>query len=123
MTYQLQGAHEVVSDRLAHLQDKIRQDSLIVIERCETEDELDFFPEIRRIHDQDLAVLDSWQNHVDWMQTLPPEDLRLLTSSDFSGSPNNKEATIALAEPLEQLVYENLKQNLISHPFTISLYL
>jgi len=116
MTYQLQGAHEVVSDRLANLQDKIRQDSLIVIERCETEDELDFlFPEIRRIHDHDLAVLDSWQNHVDWMQTLSPEDLKLLNSSDFidseiTSNPNTKSATIALIEPPEQLLYENLKQ-------------
>ncbi len=115
MTYQLQGEHEVVSDRLAHLQDKIRQDSLIVIDRCETEDELDFlFPEIRRIHDHDLAALFSWQNHVDWMQ-ISSEDLKLLNSSDFSDpevtvSPNTKSATTALAEPPEQLLYRNLKQ-------------
>lgn len=39
-----------MSDRLSHLQDKIRQDALTVIERCETEDELDFlFPELTRI--------------------------------------------------------------------------
>ena len=114
-TYQLQGAHEVVSDRLAHLQDKIRHDSLTVIDACETEDELDFlFPEIRRIHDHDLAVLNSWQNHVDWMQTLSSEDSKLLISSDLSSSttvsPDTKEATTALGEPLEQLFYENLKQ-------------
>jgi hypothetical protein len=71
-TYELQGAYDVVSDRLSHLQDKIRQDSLNVIDRCETEDELDFlFPELTRIHDHDLAVLESWQNHVDWMRSLP----------------------------------------------------
>ena len=115
MTYQLQGASEVVSDRLCHLQVKIRQDALTVIERCESEEELNFlFPEITRIHEHDLAVLDSWQNHVDWMRSLPPESSQLLRSSDFSSlltlSPDTKEATTALVEPLEQLLYENLKQ-------------
>ena len=115
MTYQLQGADEVVSDRLSHLQVKIRQDALTVIDRCESEEELDFlFPEITRIHEHDLAVLDSWQNHVDWMRSLPPESSQLLIRSDFSSpltlSPDTKEATTALVEPLEQLLYENLKQ-------------
>ena len=72
------------------------------------------FPEITRIHEHDLAVLDSWQNHVDWMRSLPPESSQLLISSDFSSpltlSPDTKEATTALVEPLEQLLYENLKQ-------------
>jgi hypothetical protein len=78
LTYQLQNEPAAVSDRLSHLQDKIRQDSLTVIDRCETEDELDFlFPELTRIHDHDLAVLESWQNHVDWMRSLPPSELKL----------------------------------------------
>jgi hypothetical protein len=113
MTFQVQGAHETVSDRLFHLQDKIRQDSLTVIERCESEDELDFlFPEITRIHGHDLPVLESWQNQVDWIQTLSPDDRQLLASSDSSSadsSDNNEEPTI-VAEPEEQLLYENLKQ-------------
>jgi hypothetical protein len=69
LTYQLQNQPAAVSHQLSHLQDKIRQDSLNVIDNCETEDELDFlFPEITRIHDHDLAVVESWQNQVDWMQ-------------------------------------------------------
>jgi hypothetical protein len=37
-TFQVQGEQVLtVSDRLLHLQDKIRQDSLTVIERCESE--------------------------------------------------------------------------------------
>jgi len=123
MTYQLQGAYDVVSDRLSHLQDKIRQDSLTVIDRCETEDELDFlFPELTRIHDHDLAVLESWQNHVDWMRSLPPSELKLLQSADFDNSevPVNSDTntdTTALATPPEQLLYENLKQK--SHPASL----
>ena len=110
-TYQLQDAYEVVSDRLSHLQHQIRQYSLNIIDCCD-EDELDFlFPEITRIHDHDLAVLNSWQNHVDWKRSLSPEDAKHLLSSDFSSSDNNtQETTTTLAAPPEQLLYENLKQ-------------
>lgn len=110
-TYQLQDAYEVVSDRLSHLQHQIRQDSLNIIDCCE-ENELDFlFPEITRIHGHDLAVLNSWQNHIDWKRSLSPEDAKQLLSSDFSSSDtNSKETTTALAAPPEQLLYENLKQ-------------
>lgn len=122
LSYQLQNEPTAVSDRLSHLQDKIRQDSLTVIDRCETEDELDFlFPELTRIHDHDLAVLDSWQNHVDWMRSLPPSELKLLQSADFSNSdiaePDTNANTISLEVPPEQLLYENLKQK--SHPASL----
>jgi hypothetical protein len=116
LSYQLQNEPAAVSDRLSSLQDKIRQDSLTVINHCETEDELDFlFPELTRIHDHDLAVLDSWQNHVDWMRSLPPSELKLLQSADFDNSevPVNSDTntdTTASAAPAEQLLYENLKQ-------------
>jgi hypothetical protein len=123
LSYQLQNQSAAVSDRLSHLQDKIRQDSLTVIDRCETEDELDFlFPELTRIHDHDLAVLESWQNHVDWMRSLPPSELKLLQSADFSNSeiPVNSDTnadTTADSAPPEQLLYENLKQK--SHPASL----
>lgn len=113
LTFQLQNAPAAVSDRLFQLQDKIRQDSLTVIERCESEEELDFlFPEIARIHGHDLLVLESWQNHVDWIQTLSPDEQQLLASSDIpsaDSSDNNEEKTV-VAVPPEQWLYENLKQ-------------
>ncbi|MFP5271410.1 hypothetical protein [Coleofasciculus sp.] len=120
LSYQQQNELAAVSDRLSHLQDKIRQDALTVIERCDTEDELDFlFPELTRIHDHDLVVLESWQNQVDWMQSLPPSEVKLLQSADFSNSdatatPDASADLNVLAEPPEQLLYENLKQK--SHP-------
>jgi hypothetical protein len=122
-TYQVQDEFVAVSDRLSHLQDKIRQDSLTVIDRIETDDELDFlFPELTRIHDHDLAVLESWQNHVDWMRSLPASELKLLQSADFSDSeiPVNSDTntdTRADSAPPEQLLYENLKQK--SHPASL----
>lgn len=116
LSYQLQDESGAVSDRLSHLQNTIRQDSLSVIERCETEDELDFlFPEITRIHDHDLAVLESWQNHVDWMRTLPASELKLLQSADFNNSEVTVNSNIIInSVPPEQLFYDNLKQK--SHP-------
>jgi hypothetical protein len=113
MTFQLQNAPAAVSDRLSHLQDKIRQDSLSVIERCNSDEELDFlFPELTRIHSHDLPVLESWQNQVDWIQTLSPDEQQLLASSDISSvdSPDTSEDLAVVAEPEEQLLYENLKQ-------------
>ncbi len=110
-TYQVQNKFAAVSDRLSHLQHQIRQDTINIIDCCESEDELDFlFPEIQRIHDHDLAVLNSRQNHIDWRRSLSPEDAKMLLSSDFSSSDTNaKETTSALPAPPEQLLYENLK--------------
>lgn len=112
-TYQLQDAYEVVSDRLSHLQNQIRQDTINIIDACESESELDFlFPEITRIHDHDLTVLNSWQNHIDWQRSLSCEDAKMLLGSDFSNSEvtNIQETTNALVAPPEQSLYENLKQ-------------
>ncbi len=111
-TFQFQGAYDVVSNRVSQLKDKIRKDILTIINSCKTEEELDFlFPEITRIHNHDLAVLESWQNHVDWIQTLSPKERQLLASSDIPTieSSDNDSAPAVAAEPEEQLLYENLK--------------
>ncbi|MEH2414120.1 hypothetical protein [Nostoc sp.] len=117
LTYQVQNGISAVSDRLSHLQDKICKDALTVINRCESHDELDFlFPEIIRIKNHDLAVLYSWQNHVDWMRSLPSSELKLLSSADFNSSDSHY-STINLAEPPEQLVYESLTEK--SHFYSL----
>ncbi|WP_235018625.1 hypothetical protein [Tolypothrix sp. NIES-4075] len=115
LTYELRGAYQVVSDRLSHLQDKIRQDSLTLIDLCQTDDELDFlFPEIARICEHDLAVLNSWQNDVNWKRSLPPSEIKLLQSADFDTSEISvgSDAANPTADsiPPEVLLYEKLKQ-------------
>ncbi len=111
-SFQVQGAHDMVSHRLSHLQDKVRQDSLSVIDLCKSEEELDFlFPELTRIHNQDLPLLEAWQNHASWIQTLSLKERQLLVSSDMpitESSDDNQTPAVA-AEPEEQLLYENLK--------------
>jgi hypothetical protein len=110
-TYQMQNEPAAVCDRLSHLQAKIRQDALIVINNCETEDELDFlFPELTRIHNHDLAALASWQNQIDWMQALPSSELKLLESADFGNDELIPITDTKDSIPLEQVSYENLYQ-------------
>lgn len=108
ITYQMQGVYEVVSDRLSQLQNKIRQDALTFINGCESQDELDFlFPEITRIHNHDLAVLKSWQNHIDWMP-ISSDEQQMLASLVPTADTDNENPVVV--EPEEQLLYENLKQ-------------
>lgn len=113
LSFQLQNQWAAVSNCLSHLQDKIRTDSLDVIESCEFEEELDFlFPEITRILNHDLAVLESWQNHVEWIQNLSSDERKLLASSDLSVAESSEitENSVVVAEPEEQLFYDNLKK-------------
>lgn len=65
-----------MSDR-CHLQDKVRQDALNVIDCCENVDEIDLLFPDTRIPNHDLAVLESWLHQVDWMRSLPPFELKL----------------------------------------------
>jgi hypothetical protein len=90
LTYYLQGESKALSERLSYFQNKIRQDALNVIEHCQTQDELDFiFPEITRIYNHDLAGLELWKNQVNWFNSLPPSDFKLLESVDLNESELN----------------------------------
>ena len=114
LTYQLQNEPAASSNCLAHLEDKIRKDSLTVIERCQSEEELDFlFPEIVRINTHDLAVLDSWKAHIDWMKEVSVSERQELLSSslldDIKHSQDREENAI-VSQPSEQTIYENFKQ-------------
>ena len=114
-TYQVQNEFGAAGDRLSQLQQQIRQDGLTVIAGCDSDEELDFlFPEITRIHNHDLAALDTWQNQIEWIKSLPESELKQLQSADVSKSPlavsgEKKSSTTALAIPDEQLFYENLR--------------
>ncbi len=112
LTYQLQNEPKALKQSVSDLQEKIRQDSLEVIKSCQTEEELDFiFPELTHIHDHDLAALSAWENQIDWMMSLPPEDLKLLASADFQESTETPETElVTVTEPPEYQYYQELKQ-------------
>jgi hypothetical protein len=116
-TYQVQNEVSAVSDRLSQLQTKICEDAHTVIDKCQSHDELDFlFPELTRIHHHDLVIIESWQNHVDWVKSLPPAELKLLNSADFPNSETPQ--TITNSEiPPEQISYENIAEK--SHFYSL----
>lgn len=117
-TYQVQNEMSAVSDRISQLQDNICQESVNIINNCESHDELDFlFPEITRIYNHDLAVLNSWQNHVDWMCALPSSELKLLSSTDFNDFELVTSQDALLTAPSEQLIYEELVEK--SHFYSL----
>lgn len=112
--YQLQGESDIVSDRLSSLQRQIREELVHLINLCESQEELDFiFPEIARIHNHDLAALKLWQEQVDLMRSLSPEDLKELEnacSEKLLTANNQKQEITALAEPPELLLYNELRE-------------
>ena len=113
VTFHLQRAYDMVSDRLLELQSKIRQDLLTVVKGCQSEPELDFlFPEVTRILGHDLSVIEFWQTEADWMQTLSPKDQHQLASLDKLSGESVKSSvyttfTVLAAEPS---LYDTLKQ-------------
>ncbi len=123
VTYQVQNEMSAVSDRLYHLKNHICENASTIINSCSSEDEINFlFPEMSRIRNHDLAVVETWQNQIDWMQNLPSDELELLNSSDFNNSETEEIAEIkststALSIPPEQVVYENLSEK--SHYYSL----
>ncbi|MEG3889794.1 hypothetical protein QUB36_03415 [Microcoleus sp. AT8-B1] len=113
VTFHLQRAYYMVSDRLRELQSKIRQNLLTVVKGCQSEPELDFlFPEVTRILGHDLSVIEFWHNEVDWMETLSPKEQHQLASLDKLSGESLKSSvyttfTVLAAEPS---LYESLKQ-------------
>lgn len=116
LTYQLRGAYDVVSQRLFSSQQKMRQDAIELVNMCQTDEEIDFlFPEILRLYNHDLAVLNSWQNTVDWQRSLSPLELKLFENPDLIQSQAIQSSdeivnTITASVPLEISAYEDLKQ-------------
>lgn len=128
VTYQVQNEVSAVSDRLDSLQEHIRDRVCMTIANCESDDELNFlFPELSRIRNHDLAVVETWKNQVDWMRSLSPSELKLLNSADFNTSESNTSeyndtpdinpSTIVLATPPKQIAYENLSEK--SHFYSL----
>ncbi|NJL89384.1 MAG: hypothetical protein HC916_05975 [Coleofasciculaceae cyanobacterium SM2_1_6] len=111
VTYQLQEQPQALSNCLGQLQDRIRQDLEDVMDLCELEEELDIiFPEILRIHDQDLVVLQTWQAQVDWMRSLPASEQKLLTQVTPNAEIVETPTPADLAIPPEQLLYKTWQE-------------
>jgi hypothetical protein len=116
LTYQLQNELKAASEELSDLREQIRKDCLEVINRKPSKEELDFlFPELLRIHDHDLAVLDFWYNQLNSMRTPSESESKLPYSYSFivPATLVNSDTSISettVSRPPEQLFYESLKQ-------------
>ena len=110
MTYQIQKQSGAVTHRLQNLQNIIRQDILKVGDAVQYQEEIDLlYPEISRICTQDLAVLSSWQEQSEWIQSLSASDLKLLESSKLSPVPQEMTSALSNLEVPEQKIYEEIK--------------
>ncbi len=98
------AASKCISD----LQNNIKQNTLSVVATCESQAELDFiFPEITRIHHQDLQVLESWQTQIDVMQALSPSELQQLSNLSLEDVDTIEPKILQI--PPEEAVYETLR--------------
>ncbi len=118
LTYELQGAWETVNNRLERLQHNIRQDAVEIISNCNSETELDFlFPEVHRINNHDLLVLQTKQSNLDYifsLSTAEKQELANLNLSENITTEQAVEAEIVREDmPLEITYYQELKS--ISH--------
>lgn len=119
-SYSLQNQLGSSCQSLLSLAEHIREDGVEVINRCETEADLDFVgPELLHIYDNDLAFLDVEHNQLDWVRSLPPEDKKQLQSLEISNPPaSDRELS---GEELSELPaiaqYEDFKQK--SHPLAL----
>jgi hypothetical protein len=110
MTYQIQKQSSAVNQGLQSLQSTIRQDIVDVSNAVHSQAEIDLlYPEINRICTQDLAVLSSWQEQSEWIQSLPATDLKLLESSELSPVPQEMTSALSNFEVPEQKIYDELK--------------
>ena len=82
-----------------------------MVTSCESQAEVDFiFPEITRIHHQDLQVLEVWQTQIDVMQALSPSELQQLP--DLSVEEFETIEPEILQVHSEEALYETLRLNL-----------
>ena len=108
LVFQLHNEPIAASKCISDLQNKIKQNSLSVVATCESQVELDFiFPEITRIHYQDLQVLEVWQTQIDVIQALSPSELQQLP--DLSLEDFDAIEPEILQIPLEEALYETLR--------------
>jgi ribosome biogenesis protein Tsr3 len=110
--YLLLNAPEAASHCLQDLQQEICHYSLEIIDHCESEKELDFvYPEIAKIHNQDIPLLKAWKNQIDWTNQLSKSEkeelvLLLQNQAEETDSQNNINS---LQPPAEIGYYQQLK--------------
>ena len=108
LVFQLHNEPIAASRCISDLQNNIKQNTLSVVATCQSQAELDFiFPEITRIHHQDLQVLESWQTQIDVMQALSPGELQQLPNLSVEEFETIEPEILQI--PPEEALYETLR--------------
>ncbi len=118
MTFIWQGEFGAASSQMQQLRDNIYQDTWDILSCCKSEEEVDFiYPELMRIHTQDLPAIAGWHAQVDYLKTAPKEELEAIKNlvnteespqETLAASPDN-ELIEQNNELIEQTQYEQLK--------------
>jgi hypothetical protein len=111
LTYQLQEEFQIVSDRLSKQQHHIRQETIHLLDNCQSEEELDFIsPELLRLNNHDVVALEYWKNNLEYTNSLSlaeKQELALLEARSLEETPQGTD----ILDPLpEQTLYNDLKQ-------------
>lgn len=111
LAFQLQNELTPASQCIEHLQERMIQDLLNIISICTSQDELDIlFPEIMRICNHDLFILEFYKNQINWIRDLTTEEREILLNMDTSNfDEGNYQEIDSETIPQEQVIYEELK--------------
>jgi hypothetical protein len=111
LTYQLQGSHEAIGDRIAKQQRQIRQETIHFLDSCQSQEELDFLsPEVLRLNNQDIIALEYWKTNLEFTASLSPAETQELAQIEVETLENFPEEAPIFDPVPEQNLYEDLKQ-------------
>lgn len=110
INFQLMNAPEAACHCLSDLQLDIQSNSLKIIDHCGSEDELKFiYPEIVRLNDGDLSILNTWQNKVEWMRQLTPSERQEVVNLEVLSEDISYNNFDENEENLDIIEYDNLE--------------
>ena len=114
LTFQLREQYKAVVDRLSQLRSHIAQAAIDLLNIATPEEVAFLVPELMRIYNADLEVIQSWIDHADWISTLSQDEL-LELPSDSAPALKLESETQSLdleAVPAEVVLYESWTQKM-----------
>jgi len=114
LTFQLRGQYKAVVDRLSQLRSHIAQAAIDLLNVATPEEVAFLVPELMRIYNADLEVIQSWIDHADWISTLSQDELLELPSDSAPALELENEAQSPDLEavPAEVVLYESWTQKM-----------
>jgi hypothetical protein len=113
LTFQLRGQYKAVVDRLSQLRSRIAQSANDLLNMA-TAEEIEFLvPELVRIHNADLEIIDSWIDHADWISSLSEDELleigECMTTPQLIADVEERDAR---AMPTEMVLFQSWSQKM-----------